>query len=49
MTQIGIEQNSPSLTELLTVEPARAILAGVIDMFPEIMQRLRNLGQEDQQ
>jgi hypothetical protein len=48
MTQIGIEQ-SPPLAELLTVEPARAILSGVIEKFPEILQRLRNFGQEDQE
>lgn len=48
MTQISIEQSSPSLPELLTVEPARAILAGVVSMFPEIMQSIRNWGIEEQ-
>lgn len=49
MTHMNIEQSTPSLPELLSIEPARAILSGVVEIFPEIMQRLRNLGQEDQE
>lgn len=48
MTHIGIEQNSPTLPELITIEPARAILKGVVEIFPDILEKLKNWGGEDQ-